>query len=103
MRALVAIIGLLMLLGAAASSVLSGSLSLVLWLAVLGAVILIGVMFERVHYKTLAQKPPGPGWIATPERFVDPATRHLVQVYVKPETGERCYVAIDATEHSPGA
>ena len=39
--------------------------------------------------------PLGPGWIETSEKFRNPATRRWVQVYFKPKTGERRYVAID--------
>jgi hypothetical protein len=36
--------------------------------------------------------------VATPERFVDPTSGRTVQVYTKPETGERLYVDVDAAE-----
>jgi hypothetical protein len=68
----------------------------VLWLLGIGLVLTLGLWFERVHYKALASKPPGPGWVATPERFVDPTSGRTVQVYTKPETGERLYVDVDA-------
>ena len=37
--------------------------------------------------------PPGAGWVATKERFVDPESGKLVTVFYQPATGERRYVA----------
>ncbi|MBI1179922.1 MAG: hypothetical protein GC201_05140 [Alphaproteobacteria bacterium] len=65
-----------------------------LWLAGGGIVLLLGSLYERIHYKRLAGASPGPDWEATAERFVDPETGKLVQVYLKPRTGERTYVVI---------
>jgi hypothetical protein len=63
------------------------------WLAVVGILAITGTIFERVRYKEIAPNPPlGPGWTPTNERFRDPATDRWVQVYFKPETGERRYV-----------
>jgi hypothetical protein len=60
---------------------------------IFGALFLVAACFERVIYKKVAPRAPGgEGWIATDERFVDPATGRLVQVHFKPETGERSYV-----------
>jgi hypothetical protein len=60
----------------------------------LWALILIGgLLIERWRYKPLAQRPPGPGWEATGERFVDPETGRLVTVWFHPQSGERRYVA----------
>ena len=53
----------------------------------------VGVAIERWRYKSLADRPPGPNWVATGERFVDPETGKLVAVYHHPGTGERRYVA----------
>jgi len=57
-----------------------------------GAILVLGVIYERFRYKPLAQNVPGPGWEKTPERFVDDETGKTVTVYVRPETGERQYV-----------
>jgi hypothetical protein len=57
-----------------------------------GAVILIGVAFERATYKAIEAKTPGAGWTRTPERFVDDASGRMVTVYVQAGTGERKYV-----------
>ncbi len=58
----------------------------------LGAILILGTVYERVHYKPLAATRPGPGWERTSERFVDEQTGKTVTVYVRPETGERQYV-----------
>jgi hypothetical protein len=38
---------------------------------------------------------PAPGWLATNERFRDPATRRIMRVWVDPASGERHYVPDD--------
>ena len=58
-----------------------------------GLVLLIGLAVEHWRYQPLADRSPGPGWVATDERFVDPETGKLVRVYHQPATGERRYVA----------
>jgi len=63
-------------------------------LAGVAAVFLIGLAIERWRYKPLAERPPGPDWQATGERFVDPETGKLVAVYFHPATGERRYIAV---------
>ena len=57
-----------------------------------GLVLVIGTIFERVIYKPSASRAPGPDWVRTSERFVDPQTGKTVTVYTHPTTGERAYV-----------
>jgi hypothetical protein len=57
-----------------------------------GFVIVGAVLVERWRYKPLESEPPGPDWIATGERFLDPETGKLVTVFYKPATGDRRYV-----------
>jgi hypothetical protein len=57
-----------------------------------GAVLLIGVLAERVVYKPIGRGRPGPGFQRTSERFVDEATGKTVTVFIDPSTGERAYV-----------
>jgi len=66
---------------------------LVVWLGLVGAALVGGILFERGRYKPAAPGVPGPGWVATGERFVDPQTGEDVAVYYQPSTGERRYVA----------
>ena len=63
---------------------------------IIGLIFVLGALFERVYYKVPMARAPGRGFIATDERFVDPSTGRLVEVHVKPETGERAYVDIGA-------
>lgn len=57
---------------------------------VLGAVILIGTMFERWRYKNRNADVSG-DWQPTGERFVDPETGKNVEVLYDPQSGERRY------------
>ena len=61
-------------------------------LLVLGLLLILGVLVERWRYRPIEEGRPGPGWIATGERFVDPETGRLVTVFYQPRTGERRYV-----------
>ena len=64
-----------------------------LWLLVMGGVITVGTACERVLYKPLLRRTPGPGWVRTNERFVDPDTGKTVDVFYQPASGERQYVS----------
>jgi hypothetical protein len=66
-------------------------------LALAGAALVLGTLFERVVYKRLDTTRPGPAWRRSAERFVDPASGKHVTVFVDPRTGERRYVE-DATQ-----
>jgi len=88
----VALIGLLPLAGAGLAAYFAAPWPLILWLAGIGILMTGGVLIERVAYKSVARQPPGPGWVKTPERFVDPSSGRLVDVYLKPATGKRLYV-----------
>ncbi len=60
-----------------------------LYLFISGAAYTVGVAFERWRYT-----PPPPrigNWHATGERFLDPGSGKMVEVYFNPETGERHY------------
>ncbi len=92
LRAALLIVGLLMLAGAAASAA-AGCTALGWRMALFGGVLVVAALFERWRYKRLAGRCPGPDWVATDERFVDPETGTLVTVYYLPATGERRYVA----------
>ena len=81
---LVVIVGVMALV----SGLVSSSCVFVLW----GGFLIAAIVFERVRYKRLEGRSPGPGWQRTTERFVDEETGAVVTVYVEPETGERAYV-----------
>jgi hypothetical protein len=65
---------------------------LVMWLTLMGAALVGGILFERGRYKPAAPDHPGAGWVATGERFVDPESGRDVTVYYQPASGERRYV-----------
>jgi hypothetical protein len=93
LRAALLVVGLAMLAGAAALVGAGCGLGLALRLAIPGLVLSAAALFERWRYKRLAGSRPGPEWVATDERFVDPESGRLVTVYFRPATGERRYVA----------
>jgi hypothetical protein len=83
------------LLAAAVSLAIGGcTLALVLRLAVPGVILLFALLVEHWRYKPLKSRRPGPDWLRTDERFVDPESGKLVAVFYKPSTGERRYVAV---------
>jgi hypothetical protein len=92
LRAAVFAVGAAMLLGAAVVAGLGCSLGATLRLGSPGVIVVLAVLFERWRYKRLKQDRPGPNWVGTEERFVDPETGKLVTVYYHPATGERRYV-----------
>lgn len=109
-RGLLAGVGLLLILAGIGVAALSGgdgqAFFSSLWLFVGGAVLVAGVLLERTRYRSLHAEQtgdghgPGGGETASPEarfrpteeRFVDPTTNVLMQVWVDPATGERRYV-----------
>jgi hypothetical protein len=73
-------------------AVIGCALGVTLRLAVPGLLILFGLVVERWRYKRLTSRHPGPDWVLTNERFVDPESGNLVTVLYQPSTGERRYV-----------
>jgi hypothetical protein len=94
LRGCLIVCGFLFLAAAAASAAIGTPVPAIGWLLVTGLILTLGVLYERVRYKSIARGKPGPGWQATGERFVDPETGKLVEVYFKPATGERMYVQV---------
>ena len=66
-------------------------------MAIWGTVLLLAVVFERWRYRQKNEHMPG-DWEETEERFVDPESGKLMQVWYQPSTGERRY--LPATEHT---
>jgi uncharacterized membrane protein HdeD (DUF308 family) len=89
-RGLITIGILVIILGVAAllSGIIARSVIVVFW----GLFLIVALVIERVRYKRLENKSPGPGWQRTTERFVDEETGAMVTVYIKADTGERAYV-----------
>jgi hypothetical protein len=62
-------------------------------LGVFVALFLIWFFFRKGGYKRHPlDAPPGPEWRFTGERFLDPPSREMVEVWYSPRTGERAYV-----------
>lgn len=68
---------------------LSGAASPGIYLVVIGLVLAGGVLVERSRYRPRASRPHA--LRPTGERFVDPASGVLTDVWEDPETGEREY------------
>jgi hypothetical protein len=65
------------------------------WLLLNGSVLLLGTLFERWRYKQVKTAGNARG-TATGERFIDPETGALMEVYYDASTGERSYVKVAA-------
>ncbi|HTI82806.1 MAG TPA: hypothetical protein VL614_20325 [Acetobacteraceae bacterium] len=65
-------------------------------LFMIGAVLVIALLIERHRYKGIVDRPPGPDWQATGERFVEPGSDAPVEVYSQVGTGKRIYVRLGA-------
>ena len=59
---------------------------------VVPAIVVAGIVFERVNYRGNASDTADPGWRPTNERFLDEATGRPVTVWFNATTGERRYV-----------
>ncbi|HYM73921.1 MAG TPA: hypothetical protein VET89_13140 [Stellaceae bacterium] len=92
LRSALLVVGGFALAAALVAALAGAPVPLALWLAVIGAMLVGGILFERGRYKPTAPRPPGPGWIATGERFADPESGEEVTVYYQPSSGERRYV-----------
>lgn len=94
LRRALLVIGTLALLGACVA-LLERAFGAACYLFVTGALVTGGIVFERSHYARPADRGRG-RWQATGERFVDPTSGKLVEVYFNAETGERDYRPSDA-------
>lgn len=70
---------------------MQGAANAALFLFVNGLVLTLAIVYERWRYRSIVTRPE-PGWQATGERFVDPETERLTEVYYDPATGSRHYV-----------
>lgn len=62
-------------------------------LVLLVAPVLIWLAFRTGGYKRRPDKQPaGPSWERTAERFVDPISGEMLEVWYRSRTGERAYV-----------
>jgi hypothetical protein len=83
--------GLLYLVGAAVLLFLvHAGVFLVVYLAVNGLILVSAMFFERQRYRRRIDRTQG-DFQSTGERFVDPTTQRLMEVFYNPATGEREY------------
>jgi hypothetical protein len=62
-------------------------------LGVFLALFLIWFFFRKGGYKRRPlDAPPGGDWSFTGERFLDPPSGEMLEVWYRPKTGERAYV-----------
>jgi hypothetical protein len=92
LRTAIVLIGLVLLVAGFVAAMSAACTGPGIMSGVFGALILCGTLFERIRYKPLNDRSPGPGWTDTGERFFDPETSELVAVYSRDRDGERLYV-----------
>jgi hypothetical protein len=63
------------------------------WILVPAALVVIWLLFRSGGYKRQPlDAPPGRDWTLTEERFVDPKSGELLEVWYCARSGERAYV-----------
>jgi hypothetical protein len=68
-----------------------------IWLGFLALIVLTWLLFRKGGYKRRPlDAPPGPDWVRTEERFVDPSSGETLDVWFHPSSGERAYVRAQA-------
>ena len=82
--------GVLCLIVAGILLAVHATIVLVVYLAISGFLIVGGILFERRGYSSRVDRTHGK-WQPTGERFTDPTTGRVVEVYYNPQTGERDY------------
>lgn len=66
---------------------------LLIWAVIMFGPILAWLLFRSGGYKRQPEEQPsGPGWERTEERFLDPTTGQMLDVWYCSRTGERAYV-----------
>jgi hypothetical protein len=103
MRLFVITLGAIALLVAALLLMTGQDVLTVIWLLVNGCVLVGAVVFERWRYRPNIDRSKG-RWQPTGERFVDPGSGRLVDVFYNPDTGERDYVEVSRkAQRDPGS
>ena len=90
LRRTLLIVGGLFLLAALVLFTHPSLLGAALYFAFYGVLIVGAILFERSAYRPRIQR-TRPGWQRTEERFTDPVSGALTEVWFNPETGERDY------------
>jgi hypothetical protein len=86
---------------AAAGLLLAGQFEPGFQMLIASGVFTFGVGFERWRYRRSLTGPEG-RWLPTGERFRDPTTYRLIDVYYNPDTGERDYRSADDDDRQIG-
>jgi len=89
LRRVLLILGIAGLIGAGICVMVKAYVA-ALYLFVEGLALTLGILFERWRYVKSVNRSKG-RWQSTGERFVDPTSDKLTEVYYNPETGERDY------------
>lgn len=91
LRVIVLVYGLLCVCGAIVVLLLTRSTPwFAVYLAVNGSLVVIAVLFERRRYRPRTDSTLG-AWQRTGERFIDPTSGQLMEVFYNRTTGERDY------------
>ena len=61
------------------------------YLCIIGLIVTVALLIEQRGYRPHVDHTRGQ-WQETDERFIDPASGHLIVVRYNPDTGERDYV-----------
>jgi hypothetical protein len=96
LRAAVVIYGLVLLAGAGLLIYAHAGLVLAGYLIVNGLLVTGSILLERSGYQPRLNRAHG-SWQSTGERFIDPESKHIIEVRFNPETGERDYVDTGST------
>ena len=75
---------------AAGICVLARAYGAALYFLIQGLALTLGILLERWRYVRNVNRRKG-RWQSTGERFVDPTSGKLTEVYYNPDTGERDY------------
>ena len=69
---------------------------IILWCAAIALPFVVWALFRSGGYKRRPlEAPPGPDWVRTEERFVDPSSGETLAVWFHPASGKRAYVRAD--------
>lgn len=93
LRQILLALGVLMLVTAAVCATL-GVYVFLPHLLLFGLLLTLGIGYERWRYKAVTEKRADPRWQRTGERFVDPETGQLTEVWFDPRDGERHYLPV---------
>jgi uncharacterized membrane protein HdeD (DUF308 family) len=94
LRKAVIVLGIVFLILAVYLFFQVGVTQAVIVLSVYGVILAGGAIFERSRYAPKVDRRSAE-WRPTGERFVDPASGKLTEVYFNPATGERDYRPVD--------